>query len=82
MLMATYGTITTMGMGKRHHMENGVKNVLMFLYPEVVYNHLPIQSQHWEHAPNLHGGDMNDCMMAELSFLYFVGTHNVEYSKC
>ena len=37
MLMPTYGTLTMMGVGKRHYMENGVKIVLMFLYLKVVY---------------------------------------------
>ena len=40
MFMTTYGTLGEVGdQTKRHYLENGVKCVLTFQYPEVVHNH-------------------------------------------
>ena len=40
MFMTTYGTLGEVGDVKKwHYMENGVKHVKTFQYPEVVHNH-------------------------------------------
>ena len=40
MLMTTYGTLGEVGdQKKQHYLENGVKHVKTFQYPEVVHNH-------------------------------------------
>ena len=88
MFMTTYGTLGEVGnVKKQHYLENGVKHVKTFQYPEVVHNHYKYCDVIDNHNSfRMHPISMEETWMTmwwpNRVFLFSTGHHHGERPKC